>query len=252
MRLRIPALMAAMAAPPPPATAEEPIRFSAGVFDDRPPAAGVGRESMRKWCTAMFLAALVSLAGCVERALVITSEPTGADVTVNQQWKGKTPYVLPFKHYGVYDIWIEHPGYEENGKMVKFYPMHVGEPVKAPGYQYAGADFVTEVLLPTTLRDQHNLHYVLERVDQADDIDDVLARASQLRGASLERTRLRYEKDEQRGRRRGIDEIDDDPAGQYVQPETTQPQPQFDGQYYYDSEIDATPPLPSEMPVFVP
>lgn len=191
---------------------------------------------MRKWLALLSLAAVTVLSGCVERALVITSEPTGADITVNQQWKGKTPYLLPFKHYGVYDIWIEHPGYEENGKMVKFYPLHVGEPVKAPGYQVAGVDFVTEVLLPTTLHDQHNLHYVLERVDEADDINDVLARAAQLRDASLARTRMRYEKDAQRGR--------------YDTPPMDAPT--------YDAieelppvEYDLSPPMPSEMPIFM-
>ena len=179
---------------------------------------------------AAVLVALAVFSGCVERALVITSEPTGAQVTVNQQWRGTTPYVVPFKHYGVYDIWIEHPGIEENGKMVKFYPLHVGEPVKAPAYQYAGADFVSEVLLPTTLRDQHTLHYTLERVAEADDIDDVLTRAQQLREASQARTDMRYAKDLSRGRYSVAD---------FDNPETL---PMVD----YDGE----PPLPSEMPIF--
>ncbi|MCC8116930.1 MAG: PEGA domain-containing protein [Planctomycetes bacterium] len=138
-------------------------------------------------CRVVLLLGLLSASGCVERALVITSEPSGAEVTVNQQWRGTTPFVVPFKHYGVYDIWIEHPGIEENGRMVKYYPLHVGEPVNAPGYQYPGADFVTEVLLPTTLRDPHNLHYRLERVSEADDLGDVLARAQQLRDAGAAR-----------------------------------------------------------------
>ena len=197
---------------------------------------------MQKRDILLALTLSVVLSGCVERALVITSEPTGADVTVNQQWTGKTPYVLPFKHYGVYDIWIEHPGYEENGKKVTFYPLHVGEPIKAPGYQYAGADFVTEVLLPTTLRDQHNLHYVLERVDRADDISDVLARAQQLREASQARTRMRYEMDVQRGRASAEKTLasSEDLAGSE----------QYQGDSSYWTAIDATPPLPSEMPLF--
>lgn len=199
---------------------------------------------MRKWSIIIFILAVSLLPGCVERALVITSEPSGADIVVNQQWKGKTPYVLPFKHYGVYDIWIEHPGFEENGKMVKFYPLHVGEPIKAPAYQYAGVDFVTEVLLPTTLRDQHNLHYVLERVDKADDVVDVLARANQLREASQARTQMRYEKDVRRGRYSAQEE--GAAATDNVMP--------ADGTYYPDypvGDIDATPPMPSELPIYL-
>ncbi len=195
---------------------------------------------MKMWFAPISLALLAALAGCVERALVITSDPPGATVTVNQQWKGVTPYVVPFKHYGVYDIWIEHPGIEENGRMVKFYPLHVGEPVRAPKYQYAGADFITEVLLPATLRDQHNLHYSLERVDAADDIDDVLDRAQLLRDASAARTQMRYDKDASRGRRPRGDgsssDAADDAGGEEDAPMV---------------DFDASPPLPSEMPVFV-
>lgn len=197
---------------------------------------------MKKRWLGIGVLCLVGLSGCVERALVITSEPSGADVTVNQQWKGKTPYVVPFKHYGVYDIWIEHPGYEENNRMVKFYPLHVGEPIKAPAYQYAGADFITEVLLPTTLRDQHNLHYVLERVDAADDVTDVLARAAQLRSASQARTRMRYDKDVSRGR------YPAEEAAAGGEPYRTVPA--AGGYDDYDTTIDATPPGPSEMPVY--
>lgn len=194
---------------------------------------------MKKWCAAFLALATVCVLGCVERALVITSDPPGATVTVNQQWQGTTPYVVPFKHYGVYDIWIEHPGVEENGRMVKFYPLHVGEPVKAPTYQKPGLDFVSEVMMPTTLRDQHSLHYVLERVAEADDIDDVLDRATQLRAASQARTDMRYAKDESRGRR-GYEEPGA-PAGLDMPAEPDIPYADF----------DATPPLPNEVPVFI-
>lgn len=191
---------------------------------------------------------LTLLAGCVERGLVITSDPPGATVTVNQQWTGTTPFVLPFKHYGVFDIWIEHPGYEENGRMVKFYPLHVGEPVKAPGYQYAGADFVTEVLLPTTLYDQHNLHYVLERVDQADDITDVLARAADLRDASRVRREMRAEKDARREPAPEAEPVEaaTDASGEYGDVYA----PALDDEYYPEPGFDATPPGPGELPVF--
>ncbi|MDR3078108.1 MAG: PEGA domain-containing protein [Planctomycetota bacterium] len=195
---------------------------------------------MRACGVLLALAALIFLSGCVERALVVTSDPSGADVTINQQWKGKTPYVLPFKHYGVYDIWIEHPGIEEGGKQIKFYPLHVGEPIRAPAYQYAGADFVTEVLLPATLRDQHNLHYALERVDKADEVGDVLARAAQLRESSQVRNRMRQEQDLRRGR-----------AGSSAPAPGGGEAGAYDA-YPEDVGIDATPPLPAEVPIYQP
>ncbi|MDR1520256.1 MAG: PEGA domain-containing protein [Planctomycetota bacterium] len=193
---------------------------------------------MRITAVMLAVAILSCLPGCVERALVITSDPSGADVTVNQQWKGKTPYIVPFKHYGVYDIWIEHPGFEENGVTVKFYPLHVGEPVQAPRYQYAGADFVSEALLPATLRDQHNLHYVLERVDRADEVGDILVRAGQLRDASQARNRMR--RDQDASGRRPRTEI---PDGRTAQ---------SGGDYPGDVRIDATPPSPMEVPLYQP
>jgi len=202
-----------------------------------------GAWFMQKLLFAAVLCGVCLLSGCVERALVITSDPPGADVTVNQQWTGKTPYVLPFKHYGVYDIWIEHPGFEENGRVVKFYPLHVGEPVKAPAYQYAGVDFVTEVVLPATLQDVHNLHYVLERVDQADDISDVLARAADLRAASRLRTEMRMERDIARGLYDADGAAGGDPvaapADSYAEYDQVQ-----------DSPFDATPPDPMQMPYY--
>ncbi len=216
---------------------------------------------MTRTCAFIVLLALAFCPGCVERALVITSDPPGAQVTVNQQWTGTTPFVVPFKHYGVYDIWIEHPGIEENGKKINFYPLHVGEPVKAPGYQYAGADFVTEVLLPTTLQDQHNLHYVLERVDQADEISDVLARAADLRAASQARTDIRRQRDADRYPAAAEETTTPQSAGGVVEQQFQQeyydasayPGSSAPGMDYYnvqETDIDATPPSPSELPVF--
>jgi hypothetical protein len=188
-----------------------------------------------------FICAVLSaglLSGCVERALVITSEPSGATVTVNQQWKGTTPYVVPFKHYGVYDIWIEHPGIEENGRMIQYYPLHVGEPVKAPAYQLAGLDFVSEVLLPTTLRDQQTLHYTLERVSQADNLEDMLARAQQLRQAGAARRQMRFDQDVERGRY-DAEGNRIDREGRVIIPDDEM------------VDFDAMPPNPNEMPLFI-
>lgn len=118
---------------------------------------------------AAVLLALTS--GCVERKLVITSEPAGADVWVNEQWHGKTPYELPFKHYGTFGIRLEKEGY---------YPMYVKEPVVAPFYQQPGPDLIAEAVVPKTINDQRNLHYVLQKIGAADDPNEVLGRADEM------------------------------------------------------------------------
>lgn len=109
--------------------------------------------------------------GCVEREMVITSEPSGVEVWVNEQWHGKTPYTLPFKHYGVFSIRLEKQGY---------YPVYVKEPVDAPFYQHIGPDLVSEALIPATIKDGRNLHYVLRKVEEPDAIDEVVTRAQDM------------------------------------------------------------------------
>ncbi len=119
---------------------------------------------------AVFIAALF-LTGCVERKMIITSEPSGADVWVNEQWHGKTPYELPFKHYGVFSIRLEAKGY---------YPIYVKEPVPAPLYEQPGIDLVSEAAVPTTIKDNRSLHYVLQKIEEPDAIAGVLERADDM------------------------------------------------------------------------
>lgn len=57
-------------------------------------------------------AALAMSLGCVERRLLITSEPSGALIRINDEPKGRTPLEVPFTWYGVYDIRLEHEGYQ--------------------------------------------------------------------------------------------------------------------------------------------
>ncbi|MBN2711946.1 MAG: PEGA domain-containing protein [Planctomycetes bacterium] len=144
----------------------------------------------RKYSVAvLFLAAMVVGGGCVERKMVITSEPSGATVVVNQTWKGVTPYVLPFKHYGTYDILITHKD---------CYPLHVAEPVAAPLYEQPGVDIVSEVLLPTKVKDVRKLHYKLEKLAKPDNLEDILSRNDAMRAKSEEISERRRIRDEKR------------------------------------------------------
>lgn len=119
----------------------------------------------------LLAAALLCAGGCVERKLVITSEPSGAEVRVNNQWRGKTPYELPFKHYGTFGITIEHPGYV---------PVFVKEPVEAPAYQRIGPDLISEAVIPAKINDVRKLHYVLQKVEGPDDPAGIVTRAEEM------------------------------------------------------------------------
>ncbi len=120
---------------------------------------------------AVTVATVLFFSGCVERKMVITSEPSGADVWVNEQWHGKTPYELPFKHYGVFSIRLEAKGY---------YPIYVKEPVPAPLYEQPGIDLVSEAAIPATIKDNRSLHYVLQKIEEPDAISGVLERADDM------------------------------------------------------------------------
>ena len=131
--------------------------------------------------------ALLAGAGCVERALVITSDPPGASVVVNNRWKGVTPFAVPFRDYGVFAIELEHENY---------YPLRVAEPVKAPIHDVAGLDFFSNVLYPGKISDLRELHYRLEpRTGSVDKLEDVQARVAALRAERDRRIADRDAKD---------------------------------------------------------
>lgn len=64
------------------------------------------------WIHLAALGAAVSLAGCVERTISITSDPSGALVFLNDEEIGRTPCEASFLHYGTYDVRIVKDGYE--------------------------------------------------------------------------------------------------------------------------------------------
>ncbi len=143
----------------------------------------------RQACAGLLLLTIAFASGCVQRKMVISTDPPGAVVTVNQTWRMKTPCTLPFKHYGTYDIQIEKDGY---------YPLNAKEPIAAPFHQQPGVDVVTDVLLPARIKDVRKLHYKLEKIDDPDDIEGILARARELREKSGRISKRRQKRDEKR------------------------------------------------------
>lgn len=132
---------------------------------------------------------LLAFSGCVRREMVITSEPSEVDVWVNEEWQGKTPYTLPFKHYGVFSVRLEKRG---------FYPMYIKEPLKAPFYQRIGPDLIAEAVVPVTITDQRELHYVMQPVKSADEVTEVMERCEQMVANTEPMLERRLAYDEQR------------------------------------------------------
>ncbi|MDR0868937.1 MAG: PEGA domain-containing protein [Planctomycetota bacterium] len=132
------------------------------------------------------------LVGCVQREMLITSTPPDVDVWVNEQWHGKTPFRLPFKHYGTFSVRLEKRGY---------YPLYIKEPLAAPFYQRIGPDLLAEAAVPATIHDRRELHYVLQPVTQSDEIAEIMDRAETMVAQSSPLLERRRTYDEQRRER---------------------------------------------------
>jgi hypothetical protein len=91
-------------------------------------------------------------AGCVERRYLITTDPPMATVYENDRPIGASPVDRPFIYYGKYRFTIVNDGYQT---------LVVDEYIRAPWYEWPILDFVSENLLPFTIRDKRHFHYKL-------------------------------------------------------------------------------------------
>lgn len=108
------------------------------------------------WILVSF-GSLLGTSGCVERRLLIVSDPPGATVLVNGQNVGLTPASVPFTYYGQYDITLIREGYQ-----TKTYPARI----RRPWFQFFPIDFAAEVLYPGHIQDNRTLQFSLEPIVQ--------------------------------------------------------------------------------------
>jgi hypothetical protein len=94
--------------------------------------------------------------GCVERTYTILTDPPGAMVLENGHEIGPTPAIKPFNYYGKYRFTIMASGYQT---------LVVDQPICAPWYEYFPLDFVSENLLPWTIRDRRTFRYTLQPLE---------------------------------------------------------------------------------------
>ncbi len=109
--------------------------------------------------------------GCVYPQLVITSDPPGAVVQIDGKTIGATPVDYPFTYYGTHHIVLLRDGFQTQ---------IVQQPVPAPWYEVIGLDFVSENLLPFTVRDVRRFHYTMQPLQFAPP-EAVLERSGELR-----------------------------------------------------------------------
>ena len=122
---------------------------------------------------SMFLA--MSIIGCVEREMTITSEPAGALVFVSDVEIGRTPVTIPFTWYGDYDIILRHDGYETKKTHAKINP---------PIYEIPPLDLFSAIA-PWTYHDRRYLHYKMDTLVLPSD-EELVKQAEALQKRNLE------------------------------------------------------------------
>ena len=121
-------------------------------------------------------ASLLLLGGCVERTLIIRSDPPGANLIVNGDPRGVAPVEIPFETYGVFEVVASLPRHQR---------LHTAVPVKAPWYEQIPIDFFAENIWPFTVKDRHEVTLSLKPTLPADDTG-IDRREEQLRERMLE------------------------------------------------------------------
>ncbi|MFO8007921.1 MAG: PEGA domain-containing protein [Candidatus Brocadiia bacterium] len=112
-------------------------------------------SALRLACFALLAAAMLTATACVERTMLIRSDPSGAPVWVDEQHVGATPVEHEFVHYGWRRVRVgpirdaqDKVRYREQQRVVQ---------VEAPWYEAFPLDFFFEVIYPFRLTDAHEI-----------------------------------------------------------------------------------------------
>jgi hypothetical protein len=117
----------------------------------------------------------VGLTGCVERKMLITTEPADAVVQVSDVEIGRSPVERTFTWYGDYDIIIRKEGY-------KTLKTHAN--LTRPWYEVPPLDFFSAIA-PWTYHDRRYLHFKLDKLQLPDD-DELIRRAGEMEQRNLQ------------------------------------------------------------------
>jgi hypothetical protein len=148
------------------------------LFARRAPAAALG------------VAAALLVSGCVERKMILRSDPPGAVAYVDDERVGVTPCEAPFDHYGTRRVTLEYsrePFLKANGGTAPprfeggFKRLEADANLAVPWYQWYGLDLITEIAIPFTIRDVQEFVYALEPAEPLPSKEAVLRRAHALR-----------------------------------------------------------------------
>ncbi len=128
---------------------------------------------VRRW-RLVVAGCMVLCTGCVERRFTIRTDPPGALVYVNGEELGPAAPAVSrsFTFYGPREIVLIADGYQTQ---------RIIQPVEAPWYDNALTDFVSENLIPWTIRDEREFVYRMAPAVNPP-TGDLVERAEALRG----------------------------------------------------------------------
>jgi len=98
---------------------------------------------------------VVACGGCVERRFVITTDPPDAIVEFKRPLSA-SPADLQFIYNAKYEFIAQKEGYEMT--------VH-REDVKPRWYEYFGIDFISENIIPWTIRDVRQVHITMKKLE---------------------------------------------------------------------------------------
>ena len=143
---------------------------------------------MSRTLPMIVLVTALALSGCVDRRIIITSEPSGALVHLNDSAVGRTPLEVDFTYFGTYDVRLTKEGYE---------PLSTSARARAPVYEWPVIDLAA-LAIPVTKRTVVRWHFELEEadLDEASLLERALGRRDEFEAGGLPSTRESAPKNE--------------------------------------------------------
>jgi len=131
-------------------------------------------NSSRIGLIAISVGLVAAIAGCAQKVIEITTEPSGALVTLNDVPVGRTPLQTEFTYYGDYDIQVRKDGYE---------PLRTKATASTPIYERAPLDLATAPIpYETVIKWHFKLEPTLEKTEPKQQFEDgLIGRAKLLR-----------------------------------------------------------------------
>ncbi len=110
---------------------------------------------------SVFCTLFLLINGCVTRTITVKTNPSNATVYVDDKLVGESPVSVPFVYYGTRKITVEKR--DADGKLTCEREIAF-EKIKTPFYEIFPLDFVSELVWPFNIIDDHVLHYDLTEV----------------------------------------------------------------------------------------